>query len=161
MCIRDRALRETDLMAQIVDEIGGFGFAVGDADVAERGNGCAACVQSLLGIDFADAGLHLAELGNRGVTLAANLLYNVYLKDLMTCHKAMDTELFRSLPLREDGFAIEPEITAQLILRGIRIFEVPVVYRARTREQGKKLTAFDGMRVLRTLVRCRLRAGRR
>jgi glycosyltransferase involved in cell wall biosynthesis len=95
-------------------------------------------------------------VGNKGVTFAANLLYNSWLSDIMTCHKAMSTELFRSLGLRENGFGIEPEIAARLLRRGVRIYEVPVVYRARTRDQGKKLTAADGFRVLRTLVRCRL-----
>jgi dolichol-phosphate hexosyltransferase len=98
----------------------------------------------------------LYVMGNRGVTLAANLLFNVYLKDLMTCHKVIDTELFRSLPLHEDGFAIEPEIAARLLQRGVRIFELPAHYKARGSDEGKKLTAADGFRVLRTLVRCRL-----
>jgi glycosyltransferase involved in cell wall biosynthesis len=98
----------------------------------------------------------LYVMGNRGVTLAANLLFNVYLKDLMTCHKVIDTELFRSLPLREEGFAIEPEIAARLLQRGERIFELPARYKARGSDEGKKLTAADGFRVLRTLVRCRL-----
>jgi glycosyltransferase involved in cell wall biosynthesis len=101
----------------------------------------------------------LYVMGNRGVTLAANVLFNVYLTDLMTCHKVMDTELFRSLPLREDGFAIEPEIAARLIQRGERVFELPASYRARGTDEGKKLTAKDGLRVLRTLVRCRVTPG--
>jgi hypothetical protein len=74
----------------------------------------------------------------------------------MTGHKAMRTDLFRSLALRERGFAIEPEIAARLLRRNVRIFEVPITYRARSREAGKKLTAVDGLRVLRTLVRCRI-----
>lgn len=98
----------------------------------------------------------LYVLGNRAVTLAANVLFNVYIRDLMTCHKAIRTELFRSLPLREPGFAIEAEIAARLIQCGERIFELPVHYKARSDEEGKKLTAVDGLRVLRTLVRCRL-----
>ena len=98
----------------------------------------------------------LFVLGNKGVTLAANILFNVYIHDLMTCHKAMYTELFRSLPLRTNGFSIEPEITARLLQRGERIYEVPVRYRARASEEGKKLTAADGFRVLWTLLRCRL-----
>jgi glycosyltransferase involved in cell wall biosynthesis len=97
----------------------------------------------------------LYVLGNKGVTLACNLLYNVYLHDIMTCHKMIRTDLFRSLPLRSQGFAIEPEITARLVQRGERIFEVPVHYRARATEEGKKLTAVDGFRVLGTLLRCR------
>jgi glycosyltransferase involved in cell wall biosynthesis len=101
----------------------------------------------------------LYVMGNRGVTLAANLMFNVYLKDLMTCQKVLDTELFRSLPLREDGFAIEPEITARLLQRGERIFEIPVRYKARGTHEGKKLTSVDGFRVLRTLLRCRFSRG--
>jgi glycosyltransferase involved in cell wall biosynthesis len=97
----------------------------------------------------------LYVLGNKGVTLAANVLFNVYLRDIMTCHKMMRTDLFRSLPLRESGFAIEPEIAARLVQRGERIFEVPVQYHARTTEEGKKLTGRDGFRVLATLLRCR------
>jgi glycosyltransferase involved in cell wall biosynthesis len=97
----------------------------------------------------------LYVLGNKGVTLACNILFNVYLHDIMTCHKMIRTDLFRSLPLRSPGFAIEPEITARLVQRGERIFEVPVHYRARATEEGKKLTAVDGFRVLATLLRCR------
>jgi dolichol-phosphate hexosyltransferase len=97
----------------------------------------------------------LFVLGNKGVTLACNLLYNVYLHDIMTCHKMIRTDLFRSLPLRSAGFAIEPEITARLVQRRERIFEVPVHYRARSNEEGKKLTAADGFRVIATLLRCR------
>jgi glycosyltransferase involved in cell wall biosynthesis len=97
----------------------------------------------------------LFVLGNKGVTLACNVLFNVYLHDIMTCHKMIRTEVFRSLPLRSAGFAIEPEITARLVQRGERIYEVPVHYRARATEEGKKLTALDGFRVIATLLRCR------
>ncbi len=97
----------------------------------------------------------LFVLGNKGVTLACNVLFNVYLHDIMTCHKMIRTDLFRSLPLTAAGFSIEPEITARLVQRGERIFEVPVHYRARATEEGKKLTAADGFRVIGTLLRCR------
>jgi glycosyltransferase involved in cell wall biosynthesis len=95
-------------------------------------------------------------VGNRAVTFAANLLYNSWVSDMMTGQKAMPTETFRSLELRERGFAIEAEITARLLRRGIRIYEVPIDYTARSREDGKKLTALDGLRVVRTLLRCRV-----
>lgn len=95
-------------------------------------------------------------VGNKAVTLAANVLFNAWLSDLMTCHKVMDTSLFKSLPLRARGFAIEAEITARLLQSGARIYEVPITYRARTRGEGKKLTARDGFRVLATLARCRV-----
>jgi glycosyltransferase involved in cell wall biosynthesis len=97
----------------------------------------------------------LFVLGNKGVTFACNVLFNVYLHDIMTCHKMLRTDVFRSLPLRSPGFNIEPEITARLVQRGERIFEVPVHYRARATDEGKKLTALDGFRVLGTLLRCR------
>jgi dolichol-phosphate hexosyltransferase len=97
----------------------------------------------------------LFVLGNKGVTLACNMLFNVYLHDIMTCHKMIRTDVFRSLPLHSAGFAIEPEITARLVQRGERIFEVPVHYRARATDEGKKLTALDGFRVIGTLLRCR------
>jgi glycosyltransferase involved in cell wall biosynthesis len=96
-------------------------------------------------------------IGNRAVTFAANLIYNSWVSDMMTGQKAMSTELFRSLELREGGFAIEAEITARLLRKGVRIYEVPIDYTARSREDGKKLTALDGLRVLRTLLRCRVR----
>jgi glycosyltransferase involved in cell wall biosynthesis len=95
-------------------------------------------------------------VGNRAVTFLANLVYNCWISDIMTGHKAIDTELFRGLALRERGFAIEAEITARLLGRGVRIYEVPIAYRARSREDGKKLTAMDGLRVVVTLLRCRL-----
>jgi glycosyltransferase involved in cell wall biosynthesis len=94
-------------------------------------------------------------IGNKAVTMAANVLYNAWLSDIMTCQKVLSTAIFRSLDLREDGFAIEGEITARLLRRRDRIFEVPITYRARRREEGKKLTPVDGLRVLKTLVRCR------
>ena len=101
----------------------------------------------------------LYVLGNKGVTLAANILFNVYMRDIMTCHKAIRTEVFQALPLSARGFDIEPEIMARLVQRGERIFEVPIRYSARSTEEGKKLTAKDGLRVLRMLVRCRLSGG--
>jgi glycosyltransferase involved in cell wall biosynthesis len=95
-------------------------------------------------------------VGNRVVTFIANFIYNSWISDMMTGQKAIRTELFRSLKLRERGFGIEAEITARLLRRGVRIYEVPIGYTARTRDEGKKLTALDGLRVLRTLVRCRV-----
>ena len=100
----------------------------------------------------------LFVMGNKGVTLACNLLFNVYLHDIMTCHKMIRTDIFRGLALRAPGFAIEPEIAARLVQHGERIFEVPVHYRARSTDEGKKLTALDGFRVIAALLRCRFTA---
>ena len=103
----------------------------------------------------------LYVLGNRGVTLACDVLFNVFLHDIMTCHKVIRTEIFKSLQLRETGFAIEPEITARLLQRGERIFELPCSYLARPTSAGKKLNSTDGFRVLRTLLRLRITGGGR
>lgn len=100
-------------------------------------------------------------IGNKGVTLVANLLFNCFLGDIMTCHKLMPTTIWRELDLKCTGFDIEPEITGKVLAHGHRIYEVPVRYRARGREEGKKLTAVDGLRVIRTLTECRLEMARR
>ena len=97
----------------------------------------------------------LFVMGNKGVTLACNILFNVYLHDIMTCHKMIRTDLFRSLNLHADGFTIEPEIVARLVQHHEPIFEVPIHYRARASDEGKKLTAADGFRTLGMLLRCR------
>jgi glycosyltransferase involved in cell wall biosynthesis len=95
-------------------------------------------------------------VGNRFLNLATNLLYNTYLTDVYTCFKMMPTDLMRSLPLRANGFTIEAELTARLLRAGARIYEVPISYVARRREEGKKITPMDGIRGLATLVRCRV-----
>ena len=95
-------------------------------------------------------------IGNKAVTFATNVLYNSWISDMMTCHKAMRTDLFRSLRLRERGFAIEPEIAARVLRSGERIYEVPVTYQARSREEGKKLTVARRPARARTLLRCRV-----
>jgi glycosyltransferase involved in cell wall biosynthesis len=79
-------------------------------------------------------------MGNKAVTLWNNVLFNSYLSDLETCYKLMPLEIWRQLDLRSNGFEIEPEITAKLLRRGYRIFEVPISYAARSRAEGKKLT---------------------
>ncbi len=95
-------------------------------------------------------------VGNKAVTFVTNFLFDCWISDVMTCHKMMRTELFRTLRLRERGFGIEPEIAARVLRAGERIYEVPIDYRARSRDAGKKLSAIDGLRVVRTLIRCRL-----
>jgi len=94
-------------------------------------------------------------VGNKGITLAANMLYNCYLSDVYTCFKLMPTALFRDLDLRRSGFDAEIEATAKLLRRGERPYEVPVSYRARRREEGKKITWQDGVRALWTLASLR------
>jgi hypothetical protein len=96
-------------------------------------------------------------IGNRALTLAANVMFNAYLSDLHTCLKLMPVELFQDLELREDGFGLDTEVTAKLLDRGIRPFEVPVAYHSRSVEHGKKITWRDGVACLHVLARVRAR----
>jgi len=96
-------------------------------------------------------------MGNKLVTLATNLLFNCYISDMETGYKVMRTEVARKLTLTARGFELEPEITGSLLNLGYRVYEVPINYRARTREEGKKLTWVDGVRAIAMLVRVRLR----
>lgn len=94
--------------------------------------------------------------GNAAVTLAANVLFNAYISDLETGYKALRSDLWRRLNLKGSRFDIEPDITARALRLGYRIHEVPIRYYARGRAEGKKLTWFDGVRALGTLIRLRL-----
>lgn len=96
-------------------------------------------------------------MGNKAITTAANIFYNSYLGDLETCFKLMPVSLFRSLNIRSRGFGIEAEITAKLLRRKIKPYEVPISYRARSREDGKKITWRDGVEALWILGRERVR----
>src|SRR6266498_4137544 len=99
-------------------------------------------------------------MGNKAVTTAANVLFNCYLGDLETCFKLMPVELYRSLGVRSRGFGMEAEVTAKLLRRRYRPYEVPISYRARTREEGKKITWRDGVEALWILTRERMRKPR-
>jgi glycosyltransferase involved in cell wall biosynthesis len=96
-------------------------------------------------------------MGNKAVTTFGNILFNCYLGDLETCYKLMPLELFRSLGVRAKGFGLEAEVTGKLLRRGIRPYEVPISYRARSREEGKKITWKDGVEALWILTRERFR----
>ena len=95
-------------------------------------------------------------VGNRLVTTATNILFNCYIQDMETGFKVMRTSLMRRLGLRGNRFDVEPEITGRILRLGYRIYEVPIDYAARTREQGKKLTWRDGVKALFVLLRIRL-----
>ncbi|HEX3957151.1 MAG TPA: glycosyltransferase family 2 protein [Trebonia sp.] len=100
---------------------------------------------------------YLYVLGNKGVTTFANILFNCYISDLETCFKLIPTELYRSLNVKSVGFGMEAEITGKLLRRGIRPYEVPISYKARSRAEGKKLTWMDGVDALAILARERIR----
>lgn len=95
-------------------------------------------------------------LGNRALTWLSNLLTARHLTDMETCYKLIPAALARSLPLRAEGFAIEPELTALLARRGLRFAERPVSYRRRGYAQGKKIGWRDALAAVAVLLRCAL-----
>jgi glycosyltransferase involved in cell wall biosynthesis len=95
-------------------------------------------------------------LGNRAVTTTANILFNAYITDLSTCFKLLPLPLYRELDIKENGFGADPELTAKLLKRGIRPFEIPITYRSRTRAEGKKITWRHGVEALVVLAKVRL-----
>jgi glycosyltransferase involved in cell wall biosynthesis len=95
-------------------------------------------------------------VGNRFLSLLTNLLYNTTLSDMETGYKAFRTEILRSLDLRQDDFAIEPEITAKSCKRHLRVYELPIAYYGRTYAEGKKITWRDGFKAIRVLFGVRL-----
>jgi glycosyltransferase involved in cell wall biosynthesis len=94
-------------------------------------------------------------MGNRLLTFTANVLFDAYLSDMHTCLKVLPVDLFADLALSEDGFGLDTEITAKLLKRGVRPFEVPVSYYSRSVDQGKKITWRDGVECLQVLGRVR------
>ena len=93
----------------------------------------------------------LLRWGNRFITWIANRIYGANLKDMETCYKLLDRELALGLELESDGFEIEAEITAKLLLAGERIVQLPISYSPR--REGKKLSVWrDGPMALRTLL---------
>lgn len=97
-------------------------------------------------------------LGNKAVTLFANAIFDCWISDLETCFKLMPLPLYRELDIRAEGFGMEAEVTGKLLGRGYRPYEVPISYKARTREEGKKLTWKDGVEAVWILARERARA---
>jgi glycosyltransferase involved in cell wall biosynthesis len=81
----------------------------------------------------------LNMLGNKFITLVANVLYNTILTDVETCYKVFRADVIKGIPLRARGFEFEPEVTAKVLKRGHRIYEVPISYNGREYEEGKKI----------------------
>jgi dolichol-phosphate hexosyltransferase len=100
---------------------------------------------------------YLYVLGNRSVTTFANVLFNRYINDLETCFKLMPLELYRKLDIKAAGFGMEAEMTGKILRAGLRPYEVPISYKARSREAGKKLTWKDGVEAIWILARERVR----
>ena len=94
-------------------------------------------------------------IGNRFLSLVTNLLYSSTLSDMETCYKLFDRRVLEGITIESDKFDFEPEITAKVLRRGYRIYEVPISYAGREADEGKKITWRDGFGALKALVKFR------
>ena len=99
--------------------------------------------------------LPLHWIGNRFLSLVTNVLYSSTLSDMETCYKLFDRRVLDGLTIESDRFEFEPEITAKVLRRGYRIYEVPVSYAGREVNEGKKITWRDGLGAVKALVKFR------
>jgi glycosyltransferase involved in cell wall biosynthesis len=99
--------------------------------------------------------LPLHWFGNRMLSLVTNILYSSTLSDMETCYKLFDAEVLKGITLVSDRFEFEPEITAKVMRRGFRIYEVPISYAGREANEGKKITWRDGFGAMAALIRFR------
>lgn len=94
-------------------------------------------------------------IANKLITLMTNVLYDAILSDVETCYKAFRAEVIQTIPLRSQRFEIEPEITAKVLKRGYRIYEVPISYTGREYQEGKKIGMKDAFEAVWALLRYR------
>ncbi len=94
-------------------------------------------------------------MGNRLLTLVTNVLFRSTLSDMETCYKLFDRRVLEGITIESTRFEFEPEITAKILRRGYRIYEVPISYSGRERSEGKKISWRDGFGALRTLFKYR------
>ena len=99
--------------------------------------------------------LPLHWIGNRFLSLVTNLLYSSTMSDMETCYKLFDRQVLEGITIESDKFDFEPEITAKVLRRGFRIYEVPISYAGRELSEGKKITWRDGIGALRALIKYR------
>jgi len=94
-------------------------------------------------------------IGNRFLSLVTNVLYATTMSDMETCYKLFDRSVLEGITIQSDKFDFEPEITAKVLRRGYRIYEVPISYAGREITEGKKITWRDGIGALRALIKYR------
>ncbi|MGD0312218.1 MAG: glycosyltransferase family 2 protein [Acidimicrobiales bacterium] len=99
--------------------------------------------------------LPLHWIGNRFLSLVTNLLYSSTLSDMETCYKLFDRKVLEGITIESNRFEFEPEITAKVLRRGYRIYEVPISYAGREPDEGKKITWRDGFGAVKALVKYR------
>ena len=100
------------------------------------------------------------SVGNWILTLISNMLTNMNMSDMETCYKVFRREILQSIPIEEDRFGFEPEITVKIAKRRLRVYEVGISYWGRTYEEGKKIGWRDGFRALFCLLKYSLTESR-
>ncbi|MCR5675715.1 MAG: glycosyltransferase family 2 protein [Lachnospiraceae bacterium] len=150
----------------------GFAHATGDLvivqdadqeyDPAEYGFVCEPILNGSCDVCYGSRFLHARAKGyfanrvaNKFLTRLSNLFTGLKLTDMETCYKVFPREIIQSIDIEEMRFGFEPEITAKLARRGVRIKEVPISYRPRTSEEGKKIGVRDGFRAIYCILRYR------
>lgn len=98
---------------------------------------------------------NLHYYGNKALTLITNLFFGVMLTDMETCYKLIPTSFLHDLEIESQRFNFEPEITAKILKAGLKIREIPISYKGRSHEEGKKISWFDGISALTTLLKFR------
>ena len=97
------------------------------------------------------------SIGNKTLTTMSNAFTNLNLTDMETCYKLFRREIIQSLPLRENRFGFEPEVTARIArIPGVRIYEVGISYYGRTYAEGKKISWVDGFRAIYCIMKYNL-----
>ena len=94
-------------------------------------------------------------LGNKVLTLTTNILYGATLTDMETCYKAFNTRFLQGIEIKSDRFDFEPEITAKVLKRHARLYELPISYYGREYSEGKKITWVDGIHAIWALLKFR------
>ncbi len=97
------------------------------------------------------------SVGNSLLTLLSNVLTDLNLTDMETCYKVFRREILQAIPIKEDRFGFEPEITVKIAKRRLRIYEVGISYWGRTYEEGKKIGWKDGVRAVYCLLKYSLK----
>jgi glycosyltransferase involved in cell wall biosynthesis len=93
------------------------------------------------------------SVGNRFLTTLSNMFTDLNLTDMETCYKVFRREVIQNIPLRQNRFGFEPEVTAKIARRGWRIFEVPISYNGRSYAEGKKIGWKDGVQAIWCILR--------
>lgn len=94
-------------------------------------------------------------MGNKLLTLMTNILYNTTLTDMETCYKAFKAEFIKGIQIKSNRFDFEPEITAKVLKKGARLYELPISYYGREYDEGKKITWKDGFHAILALIKFR------